>query len=69
MTTWSAYSDAPAFGADRDMGDAAEIAIDGDDRAQPLAVALDGSASAEEISQTLLAHVGNRDNIGSGLYP
>ena len=34
MTTWSTNGDAPAFGADGDMGDVAETAIDGDDRAQ-----------------------------------
>src|SRR5690242_6562864 len=62
MTAWATYCNAPAFGADGDMGDVAKTAIDGDDCTQLLLVAFDSSACAEEISQTFLAHVGNGDD-------
>src|SRR5438132_13255731 len=68
MSAWTTHYDAPAFRADGNMDDSAKISIDGDNCTQFLAVAFDSGTCAEEIAQAFLAHVGNRDNIGTGLF-
>src|SRR5579875_652300 len=68
MPARATYSDAPAFRADRDMRDAAKIAVDGNDRAQLALIALDGGTRPAQISQALLTHIGCGDDIGICLY-